>query len=364
MASELVEQGCEVSYILAPGWKEKVLCTGAKFIPYDNYPENLSKSNKEVKSWRAAYDTALRIGSEYDCIIYEMLFFLGENLGERLHKPVVRLFSTFALNKKVIKLFGKTGGLYMTSVFRFRLPYLIISRFICKKFKLKTNDFVHEIVNNGPELNYVYTVKNFQLFSNDFCDKNFRFIGPSITPRNSDVKIPFSEIKNSIIYISLGTLLNNSTSFYKKCFTAFENEDVTVIMSIGNTVSLKKLGRIPDNFKVYSFVPQLEVLQHADLFITHGGMNSVNESMYYGVPMLVVPIGNDQPSVANRIAELGLGERINKRNLSPLSLKKSAHSVLNEIKYNKRIKEFQKLMVISGENNLAAHEIVNYILRE
>ena len=56
-----------------------------------------------------------------------------------------------------------------------------------------------------------------------------------------------------------------------------------------------------------TFVPQLEVLARAALFVTHGGMNSVNEAMYAGVPMLVVPQGADQPLVAGRVVELGAG---------------------------------------------------------
>jgi MGT family glycosyltransferase len=54
-------------------------------------------------------------------------------------------------------------------------------------------------------------------------------------------------------------------------------------------------------------VPQLQVLDRAALFVTHGGMNSVNEAMLAGVPMLVVPLGADQPLVARRVVELGAG---------------------------------------------------------
>ncbi len=361
LAKELVEQGCMVTYILSPEWKEKVSLTGAQFIPYDNYPETLSPSQKEIKSWQAAYNTALRIGADYDCIIYEILFFVGKSLSDRLQKPSIRLFSTFALNRAIIDMFAKTGGLYMTSIFRFHLLYQVLSKVICKKFKLETCDIVDEIVSNSPELNYVYTVKDFQVLNYKFPDMSFKFIGPSITPRTSTIKIPFDEINNPIIYISLGTLLNKSVSFYKKCFIAFRNENVTVILSIGNIVPIEKLGQIPNNFKVYPFVPQLEVLQHASLFITHGGMNSVNESMYYGIPMLVVPMGNDQPTVANRIDELKLGKRMNRRQLSPESLKCAAFHVLNDTEYRTTIQTFRKAMNNAGGNNFAAHEIINYI---
>jgi UDP:flavonoid glycosyltransferase YjiC (YdhE family) len=56
-------------------------------------------------------------------------------------------------------------------------------------------------------------------------------------------------------------------------------------MSLGSNVSLEDLGPIPANFIVQASVPQLEILQRAGLFITHGGMNSASEAMYYGVPL-------------------------------------------------------------------------------
>lgn len=61
---------------------------------------------------------------------------------------------------------------------------------------------------------------------------------------------------------------------------------------------------------IYSFVPQIEVLQHADVFLTHCGMNSVNEAMALGVPMVAMPFINDQLSNAKRIVELGIGKRV------------------------------------------------------
>jgi UDP:flavonoid glycosyltransferase YjiC (YdhE family) len=53
--------------------------------------------------------------------------------------------------------------------------------------------------------------------------------------------------------------------------------------------------------------PQLQILQRTSIFITHGGLNSIKEALYYGVPMVVFPCWVDQPMNANRIAYHGLG---------------------------------------------------------
>ncbi|MCB2295604.1 hypothetical protein LGK95_19175 [Clostridium algoriphilum] len=52
------------------------------------------------------------------------------------------------------------------------------------------------------------------------------------------------------------------------------------------------------------YVPQVAVLEHTDLFINHCGMNSANEAMYYGIPVIGIPQRGDQPIVANRMRDL------------------------------------------------------------
>ena len=70
---------------------------------------------------------------------------------------------------------------------------------------------------------------------------------------------------------------------------AFENSEHTIVMSIGNKTKISDLGEIPKNFIVKNYVPQTELLTYTKLFITHGGMNSVHEGLYNGIPLVVIP---------------------------------------------------------------------------
>ena len=132
----------------------------------------------------------------------------------------------------------------------------------------------------------------------------------------------------------MGSIIS-SKAFCHKCIKSFRNKDVSVILSTGK-VDPAELGTLPDNIYARSFVSQLDILKHADLFITHGGMNSVSEAMYFGTPMLVIPLLNDQPINAAQVERLKIGRKISFFPLSSNDLYVNAMELLycEEIKSN------------------------------
>lgn len=228
---------------------------------------------------------------------------------------------------------------------------------IQKKFGLRYGDVAEEMVHNAPNLNFTYTIRGFQIYPDEFPDTHYKYVGPAIGDR-VEQEFDFSKMTKPIIYISLGTLLNTSTAFFRKCIDAFRDEPVSVIISIGKTVKKEQLGEIPDNTFIYPFVPQLKILKRASLFITHGGMNSVNEALYYGTPMLVIPIGNDQPRVAQQIENLHLGKYLKKKTLTPAILKDNAKRILQDMSYKENIIPFQKKSQAAGGNAAIAEMIL------
>jgi len=173
--------------------------------------------------------------------------------------------------------------------------------------------------------------------------------------------IPFDKMKEKIVYISLGTVSTNSLKFFKTCIESFKDTNVSVIMSIGKQITIEDLGTIPANFYVYTFVPQVVVLEHTDLFITHCGMNSANEAMYYGIPVIGIPQRGDQPIVANRMSELGLGEVINKKHVTADNLSETSSKIFNDSSYQENMAKMRQEMLSAGGYTKAADEIERYM---
>ena len=110
----------------------------------------------------------------------------------------------------------------------------------------------------------------------------------------------------------------------------------------------------------YNFVPQLEVLKMADEFVTHGGMNSVSESLVYGTPMVVIPFSSDQPVNARCIEKLGVGKRLEYSDVNKDSIKEYVLSVLLDTDIKDNIAKVKKLIRQAPGNPGGAETIIDY----
>jgi len=137
-----------------------------------------------------------------------------------------------------------------------------------------------------------------------------RFVGPLVggitTP---DPGVPWERIaRRRVLLVSPGTVFARPREFFLGIANRFADTEWTVIMATGH-LHRGELGRLPDNVLAFRWVPQLELLRHADVLLTHGGMNSVQEAIVAGVPMVVLPRIGEQRRTARLVHLLGLGER-------------------------------------------------------
>ena len=210
-----------------------------------------------------------------------------------------------------------------------------------------SSDYSLYIIYDKPQLNVVYVPQMFQSYREMFTD-DYIFTVPINENIHFSQNIPYKEMKPPIIYISLGSIISNR-GFCKMIIRAFRNKDMSVILNTGR-IKPETLRNIPDNIYAYSFVPQNDVLKNASVFLTHCGMNSVNEAITYGVPMVAMPFINDQLSNAKRIVELGIGERVRSFPGSGRQIYKAIIKVYNNEHIRNRSIELSSLL--KKENTL------------
>ena len=155
----------------------------------------------------------------------------------------------------------------------------------------------------------------------------------------------------------MGTVNNDMMPFYKKCMSAFTDTDYQVIMSVGHLVSLEDVGEQPENISVFSHVDQIAVLQQADVFVSHCGMNSVSESLYFGVPLIMLPQTSEQGGVSERVKQLGAGIKLDQTDAS------SILEAVNKIFMNSTYQENASLISESFKRSSGAKGAADKILQ-
>ena len=111
-------------------------------------------------------------------------------------------------------------------------------------------------------------------------------------------------------------------------------------MSVGNLVSMEEFRDLPEHISVFPHVDQIAVLQHADVFMSHCGMNSVSESLYFGVPLIMLPQTSEQRGVAERVYQLGAGIKLNRADA--VSISKAINKIFAEESYTRNAAELSR----------------------
>ncbi|MCB2295276.1 glycosyl transferase [Clostridium algoriphilum] len=369
LVKELMNRGEQVTYIAGEEFREKIEKTGAKFKIHTSLSSSInghsnSKNSKppmeELKEMiEEIIEYIFNSIEKFDCIFYDSAFIIGSEVGRILKIPTICSITTFATNEKTnifSSLFKQFGPIIQQIV---NSPeYITLVENLQEKYDIKFPSIFTAVSGTGM-INIVYTSKHFQLCGESF-DESYKFIGPSISDRKE--KLNFSletNDKKKVIYISLGTVFNGSIEFYENCFNAFADMDAKIIMSVGKDTDINTFRNIPSNFIVRNYVPQLEVLKHTDVFITHGGMNSTNEGLYYDVPLILIPQSVDQPAVANRVSELAAGIVIEKDKVTPEILRQSVVKIFSDNNFRINSEKIGKSLREAGGYKKAVDEILN-----
>lgn len=346
LVKEMTSAGHEVYYFSFEKFREKIENAGAVFISCDKYDfEMEDKENSDRVGKDIAFATELLVNSTLalddmaaekigeikpDVIVADSVAYWGKLIAMKYNIPFVSSTTTFAFNNASSRYLNQGCSGLFKMLFSMGKVNNQMKRLQDKDYPVKN---ILEIVRNDNDTNtIVYTSKYYQMCSETFSDK-YHFIGPSIRPVENSIK----KTAEKTVYISLGTVVRNE-DFYGFAVEAMENSDYQVIISTGK--SRFKFTDLPDNIRVYEHVDQMAVLSIADVFVTHCGMNSASEGLYFGVPLILYPQTTEQGAVAARTEELGAGLRL--KSYKPEDIRNAVDKVLSDAKYKEGAKKISE----------------------
>ena len=341
VAAELVSRGNTVKFYSFNEFKSKIENSGAEFISCDAYlPKLTKKEETELKNVsitemtmqgiRTTLAMDMFLHNEFlsfkpDVVYTDSVCFWGKLNAWKHGVPMVVSTSTFAFNQMSSQ-YMKNSPKELADMI-FGLPKISKELKKLEPYGYHVRSALSLVQSDNNTDSIVYTSRHFQPYAESFS-KHYAFVGPSVFSKDK----PDKEKLRPLVYISLGTVINDRPDFYSRCIEALKDQDADIIISCGNVMDRKALGVLPDNIQVYPYVDQPDILSRADVFITHCGMNSVSESLYMATPLVLYPQTSEQRAVARRTVEIGAGLML--ADDSAQGIRSAVQEVLNNASYS------------------------------
>lgn len=367
---ELTGRGHSVSYYSYESFREKIEAAGARFTACDAYDAQLGLGPEDGA--RIARDTAFSIHvlvettlaldgmvcrelerERPDCIVADSMAVWGKAAALKLGIPFVSSTTTFAFNRESAKLMKQSVSRAISLLLSIPKMNRDVRRL--EKLDYPIKSFLQLISNDRNTDTIVYTSPEFQPCCESFSEK-YAFVGPCILPPEKS----YEKKAEKLVYISMGTVNNDMPEIYKNCIAAAADMDARVLISVGALADIGSLGRLPENVEIERWVDQTAVLKEADAFLSHCGMNSASESLYFGVPLLCCPQTPEQGAVAARICQLGAGMPL--ASTSPENIRNGLKLLMEGDRYRTNAEKIGESFRRCGGARAAADKIESLIM--
>ncbi|MBI6669652.1 zeaxanthin glucosyltransferase [Pseudomonas syringae] len=182
----------------------------------------------------------------------------------------------------------------------------------CRRFSIAPREGLHQCL--SPYAQISQTIQGFDL-PRTCLPENFHAVGPLRTPDEPLADDWDIDPARPFVFASLGTLQGGRMSIFRQVAKACARLDAQLLIAHCGGIDQEQEGRLKKLGATWvtGFAAQQWVLQKANAVVTHGGLNTVMDAIKAITPMLVMPIGFDQPGVAARVSHAGAGQQLNRR---------------------------------------------------
>ena len=318
VAAELVSRGNTVRFYSFNEFKSKIENSGAEFISCDTYLPKLTKKEETelknvsvtemtIQGIRTTLAMDMFLHNEFlsfkpDVVYTDSVCFWGKLNAWKHGVPMVVSTSTFAFNQMSSQ-YMKNSPKELADMI-FGLPKISKELKKLKPYGYHVRSALSLVQSDNNTDSIVYTSRHFQPYAESFS-KHYAFVGPSVFSKDE----PDKEKLRPLVYISLGTVINDRPDFYSRCIEALKDQDADILISCGNVIDIEALGVLPDNVK-----------------------NSISESLYMATPLVLYPQTSEQRAVARRTIEIGAGLMLTDDSVK--GIRSAVQEVLNNASYS------------------------------
>ncbi|AFY40280.1 glycosyltransferase, MGT family [[Leptolyngbya] sp. PCC 7376] len=394
IGSELKQRGHRVTVLGIADAESLVLAANLDFhlIGESDFPEGymqvVSDKIRSLKGFNAVKYTLLRIskGAELcfreipkaiqtagiEALLVDQATPAGGTIAEHLGIPFITVCNALMFNQEDSippnSLFWKYDPSWI-GILRNKIGYAFVNRFgksllkLVNEWRRKWNLPIYQNFDQSYSklAQITHLVAEFD-FPKKELPPHFHFTGTYFNAAIREfVDFPYDKLTDQpLIYVYVGNLQSHLFWVFEMIAQACVDLDAQLVIALGGNTSPEQMKLAGDPI-VVSRAPQLELLQRASLTITHAGLNTTLESLSNGVPIVAIPISNDQPGVAARIAWTKVGEAISIKQVNVKRLGQAIKQVLTKSVYKENALRLQKAIEQSGGLSLAANIIENAI---
>jgi zeaxanthin glucosyltransferase len=300
-----------------------------------------------------------------EALIIDQISLSVGTVADRLKLPFVTVYNALLLNREPgVPPFSTTWAYQdnVTARLRNRLGNALIARLTNPLWQLIVQQ--REAWQLPPQENREAAVSQLAQICQmpaalDFPRKNLptclHYIGQlqaPVSPESANSSLgdfPWERLTGQpLIYASLGTLQNRNWQIFESIATACEGLDAQLVVALGNPNQDINQVKLAGNPIVVSYAPQQQLIDRATLVITHAGLNTTLDALSAGVPMVAIPITNDQPGVAARMVRTGSGLLIPVKKVTVDRLRFAITKVLNDQSFKNNAMKMQADIQAAG----------------
>jgi MGT family glycosyltransferase len=342
---------------------------GGVFRPFNHQEDQRGLGVAVLGEWQARITEQCMDALVADALVDRPDYLLVDNsclwgrcLAAHLRLPVAYIYSTFPLPLSYRRAVSVTlKELRKSAVARVAFTRFVrADRRLARRWKVPRVGLPFNVLcPRRGDLHLVLTGR--ELASNGSgAHSRYVFVGPCVRRPKQIQGDPLPRLDGRpLVYVSLGTVWNQRADFFRTCVEAYKDVDFQVLIAHAGGASIDALGNLPPHIHLCRYIDQIEVLQRAAAFVTHGGMNSVCEAAIAGVPMLVFPLAVDQFALAKDVAGHHAGIAMSATEVSAPELRAATERVIADATLRAGSRALGKKLRANGGPERAARLIMN-----